>query len=332
MLCLNSTDVIEGGASVASVVDYHMSGLVGTTFTQLAAGTLSDTLTTALYTAGAAVSIVNITLVNTHNAAVNVTLRLDPANGGNPRYIIPETISLGAGYSLHTDGTKITVMDTNGGLVTGVNVSDAAYDATSWDGVTTIAPSKNAVRDEFEKKVDASAVITDNRIVRGDGGARGVQESTISVDDSGRMTNPSQPAFLAIVTTAQLNVTGDGTIYNITGAFWTEVFDQGNDFSNGTFTAPITGRYILAGNVYLAGITASHTLVSIYVITSNRNYNVVYMNAANIKGGDIFMLPYSTIVDMDTNDTAYLRINVYYGTKVVDVQIVNTAFGGTLLC
>jgi len=119
MLCLNSTGVIEGGASVDAVVDYHLSGLVGTTFTQLAAGTLSDTLTAALYTAGAAVSIVNITLVNTHSVAVNVTLRLDPANGGNPRYIIPETISLGAGYSLHTDGTKIVVMDASGRILKG---------------------------------------------------------------------------------------------------------------------------------------------------------------------------------------------------------------------
>jgi len=29
-------------------------------------------------------------------------------------------------------------------------ISDTAYNATSWNGVTTITPSKNAVRDEFE--------------------------------------------------------------------------------------------------------------------------------------------------------------------------------------
>jgi len=32
----------------------------------------------------------------------------------------------------------------------GGSVSDTAYDATSWDGVTDVAPSKNAVRDKFE--------------------------------------------------------------------------------------------------------------------------------------------------------------------------------------
>ncbi len=30
------------------------------------------------------------------------------------------------------------------------SVSDTAYNATTWDAVTTVAPSKNAVRDKFE--------------------------------------------------------------------------------------------------------------------------------------------------------------------------------------
>jgi hypothetical protein len=117
MLCLNNTDEIEGGAATDAVVEYSIHGLVGTTFTQLATGVMNTTLTTALYTAGAAVSVVSIILVNTHSTSVAVTLRLAPT-GSNPRYIIPETISLGAGYSLHTDGQRITVMDTNGATIT----------------------------------------------------------------------------------------------------------------------------------------------------------------------------------------------------------------------
>jgi len=146
MICLDNTDVIEGGASVDDVVDYTIHGLVGTTFTQLAAGVLSDVLTAALYTAGAAVSVVNITLVNTHAAAVNVTLRLDPADGGNPRYMIPKTVSLGIGYSLHTDGTKITVMDASGAIITSApttiatdTIWDAAGDLVQGTGANTAA-------------------------------------------------------------------------------------------------------------------------------------------------------------------------------------------------
>jgi len=157
MICLDNTDVIEGGAATDAVVEYTIHGLVGTTFTQLAAGVMSDTLTAVLYTAGAAVSVVSIILVNTHTSAVAVTLRLDPADGGNPRYIIPKTVSLGAGYSLHTDGARISVMNANGVIVSGENVSDTAYDESTWNGVTTIAPSKNAVRDEFETKADLAS-------------------------------------------------------------------------------------------------------------------------------------------------------------------------------
>lgn len=43
--------------------------------------------------------------------------------------------------------------------------------------------------------VTAGAVITDNRLVRGDGGSRGVQESSISVDDSGNLTSVGNVAF-----------------------------------------------------------------------------------------------------------------------------------------
>jgi len=39
----------------------------------------------------------------------------------------------------------------------GASVSDAAYDATAWDGDTTHAPSKNAVRDKIESMSAGSA-------------------------------------------------------------------------------------------------------------------------------------------------------------------------------
>jgi len=114
MLCLDNTDTLEGGASVASKIDYTISGLVSSTFTNLAAGQLSDTDPSVLYTAGAAISVVSIVLVNTHTSSVTVNLYLDPANGGNPRRLIPKDLSLGAGYSLVWDGARISVLDTDG--------------------------------------------------------------------------------------------------------------------------------------------------------------------------------------------------------------------------
>jgi len=116
MICLDNTDTLEGGASVANVVDYTVHGLVGGVFTKIAQGQLSDTNPSVLYTAGAAISIVSITFVNTHSAAVTVDLYLDPANAGTPRRMIPKAMTLGIGYSMHFDGQRCSVLDSSGNI------------------------------------------------------------------------------------------------------------------------------------------------------------------------------------------------------------------------
>jgi len=89
---------------------------------------------------------------------------------------------------------------------------------------------------------------TDNAVVRFNGttGKR-VQNSGVVIDDSDRMTNSSQPCFLAFNSATDNDQTGAGAIPTID--FDTEVFDQGNDFTADTFTAPITGRYLFAATV-----------------------------------------------------------------------------------
>jgi hypothetical protein len=79
-------------------------------------------------------------------------------------------------------------------------VSDTAYDATTWDGVTGIAPSKNAVRDKIEslkdEKVkydanDVSAGYLSTKIIAGtnialsEGTGGDVDKLKISVNDTG---------------------------------------------------------------------------------------------------------------------------------------------------
>lgn len=59
-------------------------------------------------------------------------------------------------------GSGITITKTNDTLVfvgsAGGGVSDTAYDASSWDGVTDVAPSKNAVRDKIEAMLGSSGI------------------------------------------------------------------------------------------------------------------------------------------------------------------------------
>ncbi len=119
MFCLDSTDALEAWSDTNAKVDYSIHGLVGTTFTNLATGTLSNGANTVVYTAGAAISVVSATFVNTHSSAVTVNFKLDPANGGNDKFLLPVAVSLEPGNALVFDGQRFSVMDTDGNILTG---------------------------------------------------------------------------------------------------------------------------------------------------------------------------------------------------------------------
>jgi hypothetical protein len=84
MICLNNTDLLRGGASAATAVDYTVHGSVADVFTVIASGQLSNTNPSTLYTATGATSIVSITCVNTSASSVTVDLYIDPLAAGTP--------------------------------------------------------------------------------------------------------------------------------------------------------------------------------------------------------------------------------------------------------
>ena len=204
-------------------------------------------------------------------------------------------------------------------------------DITSMAGLDDDGIPVAKVSGEIETAALAGSTITDNRLTRGDGGSRGVQESTIIVDDDGRMTNPNQPGFNAYISTQQNDVTGDGTSYNVTGAFWTEIEDRGNNFNNGIFTAPVSGLYQVSGSLRCLALNA-HTSLDLLLITSNRNYLGHRINPQSCHVSGILVINFSFVCDMDTADTAYLNIIVSGSTKVIDVDDNYGYFQGILIC
>lgn len=135
MIALDSGDKIRGDASAATVVDYTLHGFVGTVATQLADGQLPATIGD-LYTAGAAgIGVSSVVIINTDSSVRTVNLYITPS-GGTARRLIPKDLSLGIGFSLHTDGKTITVTDASGGILTTTsveltNVSVAGFTAGS---------------------------------------------------------------------------------------------------------------------------------------------------------------------------------------------------------
>lgn len=140
----------------------------------------------------------------------------------------------------------------------------------------------------------------------------------------------SLPAFLYHTNATQFNKTGDGTGYFLLGDFWTQIIDNLGDFSEGTFTAPVSGLYLLSGYIRLHGINVAHTRASLGLITSNRNYFVWLLNVGAIQVNAYYYSSFFTLADMDVDDVARLKLEVFNGLKTVDV-ITPTVFSGALV-
>src|SRR3990167_1381568 len=118
----------------------------------------------------------------------------------------------------------------------------------------------------------------------------------------------AQPNFNAFFSADILNFVA-GSNYTIN---WnSEVYDVGSNFDTDTdtFTAPVTGKYIFSVNVSFVNIDSASSLYAVYLITSNRTYTwnldprqfVDDIVGAYSMGG-------SVLVDMETDDTAYVAV------------------------
>ncbi len=124
MFVLENGDKIQGDASAATVVDYHISGLTGSTLKNLADGQLAATIGD-LYTSAATDLAKTIVLTNTDSVARTINLYHTPS-GGTARRILPKDMSLAAGGTILFDGENVSVLSASGGLVSSVAISDGS--------------------------------------------------------------------------------------------------------------------------------------------------------------------------------------------------------------
>jgi len=141
---------------------------------------------------------------------------------------------------------------------------------------------------------------------------------------NGEITMPLQSAFCAYNSVTDTSETGDGTAFTV--IFDTEVFDQNSDFDGtSTFTAPVTGRYLLSYTVFLVTDTSSGGTTALSkLVTSNRTYfgnNAPTRQRVTGYYGPNAALSFSQeiICDMDASDTATVTIAAYNDSKVDDI-------------
>lgn len=131
------------------MVDFIINGYVGTTATQLADGQLTNSEADLYASSADATVVTSIILCNTHSSALTIHLYLKPS-GGSSRSIISKDMSLTAGYSLYTDGQRVTTLDTSGRILTSYTVanlgdveditltSEADHDMLYYDNATSL--------------------------------------------------------------------------------------------------------------------------------------------------------------------------------------------------
>jgi hypothetical protein len=161
----------------------------------------------------------------------------------------------------------------------------------------------------------------------------GAGTEAINIDSTGAVTMPAQPAFSVNKGgTAQEDI-AIGTDVTIT--FDTERFDNNADFDLGanSFTAPVTGKYMLSLNIRLENVDSAATYYIPTIITSNALYRFIFDPDFG-QDANYWNVAFSVLADMDASDTAYVAYNQGGGTAQTDVSGDDdyTFFTGYLAC
>lgn len=225
------------------------------------------------------------------------------ATGGVSGNTVAATTTVAAGTAVSA-GTSVTATtslngasaDITNGTVTGTLTADtngsAGTPSISANGVGLYTVSTNVL-----------GIATDSA-------------KQVEIDADGYIKQPNNCAFLVKLSTDDTNVTGEipggGVLPELN--FDTEMYDQGGNFNttNYTFTAPVTGTYLLAGVIHFEDLSAGETAF-VTVVTSNREY---YFSAPAASSGftaNQAAVSFSVIADMDANDTAKVRGIAYLG-------------------
>jgi len=230
-------------------------------------------------------------------------------------------------------GVGIHIRTADSGASVASDMDELVLENSTNTGLTILSATDGLGRIAFGDSGDNAVGTIDynhdgNLMKFGTSGALGLQ-----IDGNGHVTKPKQPAVLYSGNNEN-NFTGDGTNLRIgidSGVGTTEVFDVNADQTTGTFTAPVTGKYLIAGQMWIEGIESNHDNLTITMATSNRSYFVALdIHELGRASANSLGLPFCAFADMDANDTHILSVSVSGGSKVIDLVDL-TKIGITLL-
>ena len=171
--------------------------------------------------------------------------------------------------------------------------------------------------------------------------ANGVAIDSVTLKDGGVTTTELTMDGLSTKVAAgdvmfQGGKVGNHTLTNGTYTlldFSTEGWDRGNNFASNTFTAPVTGKYLLHVRLCLQSVDSSASYYLVNITTSNRSHTFIEDPRGLDADPNYFVFNVTAVADMDTNDTATVTIIQPNGTAQTDVLSTGsyTAWYGYLL-
>ena len=211
----------------------------------------------------------------------------------------------------YTDGALVI-----GGTTPSLTIGDAGAEDTKivFDG--------NAL--DFHIGLDDSA----DTLLIGKGSALGTT-THMRFDTNGIITKPLQPAFVVTPNANSADISAD-TLYSIVAD--TEILDRNGDWDgNTTFTAPVTGIYLLGGVIVVGDYDVDNNGTALQINTSNRYWYIFARNGDKYNSDGTFHISFGMPVDMDAGDTAIFQIHNNQGVQQPFISQEHTFLSGWLL-
>jgi hypothetical protein len=155
--------------------------------------------------------------------------------------------------------------------------------------------------------------------------------NAMTIDNTGAVTKPLQPAFHAYMGTTLANISPG--IVDL--PFDTEIFDNNSDFNTSTykFTAPVTGKYQFNITQRADNIDYLAAYYRINLTTSNRHYEPDIIDPNFTADLNYYSFNLAILTDMDAGDSAYVKFQQNGGSAKTDVMSsTNSIFSGYLVC
>jgi hypothetical protein len=142
-------------------------------------------------------------------------------------------------------------------------------------------------------------------------------------DEAGAVTKPLQPCVLVNPSATQTNFAVNADVTIVWGS---EIFDIGGDFTSNTFTAPVTGKYLVSYSVRLENLDTASAYYYIGLMASNRQYYPLLAPDQFAADVAYWTMAGSITIDMDTSDTFYVIVRQNNGGVQSDISPISSSY------